>query len=222
MAVLLDHGVDNELCGAGGVVVGEPDQTLVFGLEQILPILRSFKVEAGELIGVDHEAEDSLVDAVPVAVRVAVHVADEVGGVLGLVSLEQTLCRDDVVRVGRAAKPDVSGRIAVLFLYLGLHLTGGQTLIGSLDAVELLEVLAGGCEIFLFAGAVNNELTLRLSEGDEILFGGLLGVRVAGVLRGSLGGISRGSGSVAAGAEREHHHECQQHCQILFHVFSSV
>ena len=37
MAVLLDHGVDDQLGGAGGVVVGQPDQVLVFGLQQILP-----------------------------------------------------------------------------------------------------------------------------------------------------------------------------------------
>ena len=135
--------VDDELGGAGGVVVGQPDQALILGLEQILPILRGLEAEAGELIGVDHEAEDALVDAEPEIVRMLVHRAGQVSGVDGVIGLQQALGGDDIVGVGRAAEPDVGGGIAVLLFDLGLHLTGGQTLVSGFDAVELLEVLAG-------------------------------------------------------------------------------
>ena len=45
-------------------------------------------------------------------------IRDRVGSVLRGVRLEQVFLGKDVVRVGRAAEPDVSGRVAVLFLSL--------------------------------------------------------------------------------------------------------
>ena len=209
MAVLLDHGVDDQLGGAGGVVVGQPDQALVLGLEQVGPILRSLKTHALELVGVDHEAKDAGVDAVPVTVSVLVLGLGDVRGVLRLIGLEQTLGRADVVGIGRAAEPDVGRRIAVLFLDLGLHLTGGQTLILDLDAVHLLEVLTGGGEVLLLAGAVDHELALGLGGVDEAgLFGALL------IVSGGLGVVLL----AAAGDQAERHHQAEEQSNELFHA----
>ena len=165
VAVLLDHGVDDQLGGAGGVVVGQPDQILVLVLQQVSPVLRSLDAHAGQLVGVDHEAQDALVDAVPVAVLVAVHVAHQMGGVGGVISLQQTLGSADVVRIGGAAEPDVGGRIAVLLLDLALHLAGGQALERGLDAEQILEVLARGGQILLLTGTVDDQLALGLCRG---------------------------------------------------------
>src|SRR5699024_8819348 len=117
-----DHGVDDQLGGAGGVGVGHPDQALVFGLEQVVPVLGGFQAQARELLGVAHEAQDALVDAVPAAVLVAVHVAQQVAGVDGLVGLKQALGDGLVIGIGRAAEPHVRAGIAVLFLDLGGNL----------------------------------------------------------------------------------------------------
>ena len=46
MALELHQGVDDQLGGAGGVGVGQPDLILVFGLEQIVPALGGFQVQA--------------------------------------------------------------------------------------------------------------------------------------------------------------------------------
>ena len=80
MAVLLNHGVDNQLGGAGGVVVGQPDQPLILGLEQVGPVLGGFQVLALQTVHVDHEAQDAGVDAVPQVVGVLVHALGDVGG----------------------------------------------------------------------------------------------------------------------------------------------
>ena len=223
MAVLLDHGVDDQLGGTGGVVVGQPDQTLVFGLQQILPVGGSFQVHTSQLILVDHEAQDALVNAVPVAVGIPVLAAQQVGSVLGLVGFQQTLGSDDVVGVGGAAEPDVSGRIAVLFLDLGLNLTGGQALILHLDAVQLLEMLAGGCQVLFLTGAVDDQFALSLGGVNQ----GLLG---SGGLRSRSGIVGRGGGSrlgsrgrrlAAAGCQRSNHQNGHQNCKNLFHRYVS-
>jgi len=70
-----------------------------------------------------------------------------VHGNIGVV--QEALGGQAVIGVIGAAEPDVGGGLAVLLLDLGGNLTGGQALIGGLDAVELLEVLAGSSKIFL-------------------------------------------------------------------------
>ena len=164
MSILLDHGIDDQLRGTRGVVVGQPDQALVLGIKQILPVLRSLDALALQIILVDHEAQDTLVNAVPVTIRVTVCRGKKVACVLGFIRLEQALARNDIVRIGGAAEPDVCGRIAVLFLDLSLDFTGGQTLILYLDAVQLLEILAGCCQVILLAGAVNDQRTFCLGS----------------------------------------------------------
>ena len=49
MAELLDHGVDNKLCRAGSLVVGQPDQPFILRLQQICKVLRSLKSETIQL-----------------------------------------------------------------------------------------------------------------------------------------------------------------------------
>ena len=78
-------------------------------------------------------------------------------GVFRFDCFQQAFGSDHIVRVGRAAEPDVSGGIAVFFFDLGLNFTGGQTLIGRLDTVKFLEMLGDGGEIFFFAGTVNDQ-----------------------------------------------------------------
>jgi len=220
MAVLLDHGVDDQLGGAGGVVVGQPDQALVFGLQQILPVGGRFQVHTSQLILVDHKAQDALVDAVPVAVGVPVLAAQQVGSVLGLVGFQQALSSDNVVGVGGAAEPGVSGRIAVFFLDLGLNLTGGQALILDLDAVQLFKVSAGSCQIVFLAGAVDDQLALGLGCVDQGLLGSSgLRCRSRGIGgRGSRSRLgSRGRCIAAAGCQRSNHQNGHQNCKNLFH-----
>ena len=214
MAVLLDHGVDDQLGGAGGVIVGQPDQALILGLEQVLPILGSLQAAAGQLVVVDHEAQDALIDAVPAALCVAVHIAGQVRGVLGLIGLQQALGSADIVRIGGAAEPHVGGGVAVFFLDLGLDLAGGQALEGGLDAKDLLEVGAGGGQILLLAGAVHHQLTLGLGRGDQVLHPGkILGIIVLiGALVGVIGVL------LAAGRQGQHHHGGQQKSQKLLHT----
>ena len=220
VAVLLDHGVDDQLGGTGGVVVGQPDQALVFGLLQILPVGGSFQVHTSQLILVDHEAQDALVNAVPVAVGIPVLAAQQVGSVLSFVGFQQALSSDDVVGVGGAAKPGVSGRIAVFFLDLGLNLTGGQALILNLDAVQLFKVSAGSCQIVFLAGAVDDQLALSLGCVDQGLLGSSgLRCRSRGIGgRGSRSRLgSRGRCIAAAGCQRSNHQNGHQNCKNLFH-----
>ena len=88
-------------------------------------------------------------------VRVLVHILSDVGGVDSGIGLQQPFCGHYIVGIGGAAKPDIGGGVAVLLLNLGLDLTGGQALESGLDTVELLELLAGGGQILLLAGAVD-------------------------------------------------------------------
>ena len=216
VAVLLDHGVDDQLGGAGGVVVGQPDQILVLVLQQVSPVLRSLDAHAGQLVGVDHEAQDALVDAVPVAILVAVHVAHQVGGVGGIISLQQTLGSADIVRIGGAAEPHVGGRIAVLLLHLALHLTGGQALERGLDAEQILEVLARGGQILLLAGAVDDQFALGLCRGDQILHAvEILGIGSGVTIAAAL--LIVGGRLVAAGDQAQSHDQRQQKCKKLLH-----
>ena len=212
VAVLLDHGVHDQLGGTGGVVVGQPDLALVLVLQQVSPVSGSFLLLAGQLVGVDHEAQDALVDAEPVVVGVLVHVADQVRGVDSRIGLQQAFRRADIVRISGAAEPDVSGGVAVLLLDLGLHLAGGQTLEGGLDAEQLLEVLAGSGQILLLAGAVHHQLTLGLGSGDQLVHAReILGIGsvVAVGLRLVL--------LLAAGHQAQSHDQRQQKSKKLLH-----
>ena len=200
MALHLHHGVDDELGGAGGVGVGHPDQALVLGLDQVVPALGGFQAQALQLLGVHHEAQDALVDAVPVAVRVAVHGAGQIGGVLGFIGHEQTGLGALVVGVGGAAEPHVAGGIAGFLGDLGLHLARGQALVVGLDAVQLLKVLGGGGHIGLLAGAVHHQLALLLGGLDQF------------------GVYFRGGGKAHA-AKR--HRQCEKKCKQFLHRTSS-
>ena len=200
MALELDHEVGDQLGGAGGHVVGEPDKALVFGLEQIVPAFRGLKAHAGELILVDHEAQKAGVNAVPVAVGVLVDVLGQVRGIHGNIGVvQEALGSQTVIGVIGAAEPDVGGGLAVLLLDLGGNLTGGQALIGGFDAVELLEVLAGGGEVFLLAGAVDNQRAFGLGGSDQI-------VHAVGI-----------GGDLAHREQCEDHDQRQKQCDCFFH-----
>ena len=208
----LDHEVRYELRSAGGVVVGQPDEALILGLEKIVPALGRLEAEAGKLVGVDHEAEDTGVDAVPVAVRILVDILGQVGGVRRNVAVvKKTVSRGGVIGVVRAAEPNVSGGLAVLLGYLGGDFAGGKTLICSLYAVEFLELVAGGGEVVLLAGAVNNELAFSLCRGNEIAVAvGLVG---GGGFRGSLGACDK---------RKDHDHSQKQSQQFLHFIFPPI
>ena len=169
VALELDHQVGDQLRRTGGLVVGKPDQAFIFRLEQIIPGLRRIQPEAGQLVGVHHEAQKARVDPIPVAVGVFIHVLRQVGSVNGLIGLQQALGSGIVIGVVRAAEPDVGRGLAILFFDLGRHFAGGQALEARLDAIELLEVLAGSGQIGLLAGAVNHELTFFPGRGDQIV-----------------------------------------------------
>ena len=171
VAVLLDHRVDDELGGAGRVVVGGPDEALVLRVDEVGEVGRRGDAKALDLVLVVHDAEKAGVDAVPVAVGVLVLGVGDVAGVCGLVGLEQALGGHDVVRVGGAAEPDVTGGVAVLLLNFGLDLARGEALVLDLDAKDLLEVVAGGRKVVLLAGAVDDEGALLLGGLDEVLGG---------------------------------------------------
>ena len=196
VAVLLDHRVDDELGGAGRVVVGRPDQALVLRIGEVGEVLGRGDAEALDLVLVVHDAQKAGVDAVPVAVGVLVLGVGDVGGVGGLVGLEQALGGHDVVGVGGAAKPDVAGGVAVLLLDLGLDLAGGEALVLDLDAKDLLEVVAGGGEVVLLAGAVDDERALLLGGLDEVLGGA---DAVLGDLGAAAGGLVAAVAAVAGG-----------------------
>ncbi len=169
VAVLLDSGVDDQLGGAGGVVVGRPDEALVLLVHQIGEVLGGGQALALKLVLVVHDAQKAGVDAVPVAVGVLVLGLGDVGGVGGVVGLEQALAHSNVIRIGGAAKPDVGGGVAVLLLDLGLDLAGREALVLDVDAGELLEVVAGGGEVILLARAVDDEGALFLGGLHHVL-----------------------------------------------------
>ena len=195
VAVLLDGGVDDQLGRAGGVVVGRPDQALVLLVKKVLEVLRGVDALALKLVLVVHDAEQAGVDAVPVAVGVHVLGLEDVGSVVGLVGLEQALGSRDVVGIGGAAEPDVAGRVAVLLLDLCLDLAGGEALVLDLDTVELLEVVAGGGEVVLLAGAVDDERALFLGGLHKVL--GCTDLVLGGGVGGGVGGL--GVPAAAAG-----------------------
>lgn len=148
------------------------------------------------------------------------------GGVDGLVRHEQVLGSGHVVGVGGAAEPDVAGGVALLLLDLGLDLTGGEALVLDVDAVELLEVVAGGGEVVLLAGAVDDERALVLGGLDQVLGGADLvggGVGLAVVLLGVAGaGAAAANEAEASGRDARHADEVPtsevSHCFPLLSV----
>jgi hypothetical protein len=84
-------------------------------------------------------------------------------------------------------------KVAGIFFNLRLNFAGRQALIADLNTGELFKVLAGGCDIFLFAGTINNELALCLCRFDESLIVCKVGV------------------SSSADTQRKHHDKCQQY-----------
>ena len=139
------------------------------------------------------------------------------GGVGGVISLQQTLGSTDVVRIGGAAEPDVGGRIAVLLLDLALHLAGGQALERGLDAEQILEVLARGGQILLLAGTVDDQLALGLCRGDQILHAvEILGIGSGVAIAAALLRVI-GRRLVTAGDQTQRHDQRQQKCEKLLH-----
>ena len=108
------------------VVIGSYSKNLSLAgerfLEQIGEILRSLETTSVQLVDVVHEAQDTGVDSVPEVVLVLVDFLYEMFCIGSIISLEQTLSCENVVRICRAAKENVSGRVSVLFLNLGLDL----------------------------------------------------------------------------------------------------
>ena len=188
MALDLDHGIDNQLGRSGGIRVGQPDQALVFGLEQIVPGLGRFQIQAGQFFLVDHESQDTLIDAVPVSVRIPEIGLQQMGSILGFIRFQQAVLGSFIVRIVRAAEPDVSGGISFFFGDLGLDFAGAQALIACLDSEEFFKLLAGSDQIGFFAGAVYDQLAFRLGRSDQV------GVRADTILS-------------------EHGGAAQQHCQ---------
>ena len=217
VAVHLDHGIEDQLGSTSGIVVGHPDETLVLFLEQIGPILGGFQTHAGQLIGIDHEAQDTLVDTIPVTISIAVHGLEQVFGVGGLIGFQQAILRHHVVGIGGAAESDISRGIAGFFLDLGLDLAGGQALMVYLDTKDLLEGIAGSGKILFLAAAVNGELTFGLSGSDEIF-------HTSKALRIGLGFLLTAVVLVAAADHQgEDHDDSKQHRQCFFHFcFSSI
>ena len=198
MTLVLQHQVGNQKRSAGGHVVGEPDQAAVLGLEQIVPGLGRFQIQALELILVYHEAQDASIDAVPVAVRILVQIAQQVLGVLGYIAvIQEALGSQRIIGIVGAAEPYVGRGLAVFFLDLGGNLVGGQALRFHLDAEHLFELVAGGFHIEFLAGTVNYQLAFGLSGSDQ------LGVKL---------GIGTGKAYAA-----EHENGGQQNGQDLFH-----
>ena len=208
VTVLLDHGVDDQLGGAGGVVVGQPDQAFVLGLGQVGPVSGLLQTQALQLVNIDHEAQDALVDAVPVAVSITVCLAQQVGSVLSLVGHQQAFSGADVVGIGGAAEPDVTGGIAGFFLDLGLDFAGGQTLILHFDAVQLLELLTGHCQVLFLAGTVDNQGALSLSILNQLLHVAQLhgSLSFAGLLV-NFGSLGLNGLLAAAGSQRQNHNQ---------------
>ena len=218
MAVHLDHGIEDQLGSTGGIVVGHPDEALILFLEQIGPILGGFQTHAGQLIGIDHEAKDTLIDTIPVTIGIAIHGLEQVLGIGGLIGFQQTILGHHVVRIGGAAESDISRGIAGFFLDLGLDLAGGQALMIYLDTKDLLKAIAGSGKILFLAAAVNGELTFGLSSSDEVFHPGkALGIGL-GILIVVIVVLV-----AAADHQGEDHDDSKQHRQCFFHFcFSSI
>ena len=169
VALDLDQGVNHQLGCAGGIRVGQPDQALVFGLQQVVPGLGSFQAQAAQFFLVDHESQDALVNAVPVSFRIPVVGFQQVGGILGFISFQQSVLGCFIVGIVGAAEPDISGGAALFFGDLHLNLTGAQTLIVDFDVIQFFELLAGRDQVRFFAGAVDNQFAFILCCGDQFV-----------------------------------------------------
>ena len=68
MTVLLNNGVDDQLCSTCGVVVRRPNKALIFRIDKIFVILRNIKLKALKLILIVQNAQNALINSVPVFV----------------------------------------------------------------------------------------------------------------------------------------------------------
>ncbi len=212
----LDHSVDDELRGTCGVRVGQHDQALVLRLGQIVPGLGRLDLQALQLLVVDHEAQDALVDAEPVIARILVGLFQKMGSIDRVIFLQKTIGDCLVVRIGGAAEPDVSGGLSVLFLDLCVDFGSGKTLIDRLDSIKLFKVLAGSCQVFFLAGAVDRQGPVCLRGFDQSIdplgrsfrfgFFSLCGFRCCR----SSSCCRRRRGAAAAGCQTEDHQSGHQ------------
>ena len=157
----LNHRVDDQLCRTS-------DQALVLGLEQIIPVLRRFDRQTGKLLGIDHESQDALIDAIPVSIRIPVILGGQVNRIFCLICLKHSGRSHLGIRIIRAAKPDIRGGISVFLGDLGLNLTGGKTLIAGLDAKFLFKLLARSRKVCFLTGAINDQFAVFLCCGHQV------------------------------------------------------
>ena len=68
MTVLLNNGVDDQLCSTCGVVVRRPNEALIFRIDKVFVILRNIKLKALKLILIVQNAQNALINSVPVFV----------------------------------------------------------------------------------------------------------------------------------------------------------
>ena len=91
MTVLLNNGVDDQLCSTGGVVVRRPNKTLIFRIDKILVVLRHVKLKTLKLFLIVQNAQDALINSVPVFVGALELIGNKVRRILWLVLLKKTL-----------------------------------------------------------------------------------------------------------------------------------
>ena len=91
VTVLLNNGVDDQLCSTGSVVVRRPNKTLVFRIDKIFVILRNIKLKAPKLFLIVQNAQDALINSVPVLICTLELVGNKVRRILWLVLLKKTL-----------------------------------------------------------------------------------------------------------------------------------
>ena len=153
-----------------GRVTGESDLALVFGLEQIAPVLR----DVGHLGGVDLEGEHAVVVAVPHAAGILGRGRDRIPG-RDLVGLE--VSSRDALRAERETDVDDVRRGGALVGLVGLD--GGDLVLRATVRVELVDldaVLRGeaGQQLAIVAPGVRQgdrgQVALRLRGIDERLW----------------------------------------------------
>ena len=118
------------------------------------------------------------------------------GSVLRLVGQQQTGGSGLGIGIGGAAEPYIGAGVAVFLGDLRLYLTGGQTLIAHLDAVQLFKMLAGGGHVGFLGGAGHDQLAFGRRGGKQV-------------------GVHFLSGGERRAGQR--HHSGQKQCQELFH-----
>jgi hypothetical protein len=141
------------------------DLTLECRIEQVVPRCRGIHTQLAQNALVGAEAQDPDVDAGPLVVGILVLVGD-LGGVRGVVGLDEALGGGGAVPVGRATVPDVELRGVLRRVQTGDGLPGGQSYVGGLDAGLLSEGLGPLLAQVLHGAAGDGDrLTLRLVDG---------------------------------------------------------